>query len=93
MRSETDPAWLPSSSTSVSDEISWQSSGLGSVLSLLQPWVQSLGGWVEGEGNQDARKPGGVEEKKKKRRRRNILGIKISWGKKNPVTIKVKNIS
>ena len=66
MRSETDPAWLPSSSTSVSDEISWQSSGLGSVLSLLRPWVQSLGGWVEGEGNQDARKPGGVEKKKKK---------------------------
>lgn len=66
MRSETDPAWLPSSSTSVSDEIPWQSSGLSSVLLLLRPWVQSLGGWGEGDGNQDARKPVVWREKKKK---------------------------
>ena len=84
MRSETDPAWLPSSSTSVSDEISWQSSGLGSVLSLLQPWVQSLGGWVEGEDNQDARKPGGVEEKKKKKKKKKYFRNKNFLGKKKP---------
>jgi len=45
-----------------------------------------VGGW-EGDGNQDVRKPGGVEKKKKYFRNKNFLG------KKRPLTIKVKNTS